>query len=55
MRSSIELVSFLETEFAIEYAAEELLLGQLNSLDGLVASVGRKLAETAPGAHPTQG
>ncbi len=45
----MELISFLETEFGIEYAAEELLLGQLNSLDGLVASVGRKLAEVAPG------
>ena len=46
----MELISFLETEFGVEYAAEELLLGQLNSLDGLVASVGRKLASTAPGA-----
>jgi acyl carrier protein len=46
----MELISFLETEFGVEYAAEELLLGQLNSLDGLVASVGRKLAEVAPGA-----
>ena len=53
----MELISFLETEFGVEYAAEELLLGQLNSLDGLVASVGRKLAEAAPGAageRPTQ-
>jgi acyl carrier protein len=53
----MELISFLETEFAVEYAAEELLLGQLNSLDGLVASVGRKLAEATTGAvdeHPTR-
>ena len=35
----MELVSFLETEFKIEYQPEELLLGQLNSLDGLVESV----------------
>lgn len=35
----MELVSYLETEFKIEYQPEELLLGQLNSLDGLVESV----------------
>ncbi len=38
----MELVSFLETEFKIEYQAEELLLGQLNSLDGLQDSVYNK-------------
>lgn len=40
----MELVSYLETEFKIEYQPEELLLGQLNSLNGLVESVSGKLA-----------
>lgn len=48
----MELVSFLETEFKIEYQAEELLLGQLNSLDGLVDSVGAKLV-TLPTSTPS--
>ena len=43
----MELVSFLETEFHIEYQAEELMLGQLNSLDGLVDSVDTKRASLA--------
>lgn len=43
----MELVCFLETEFTIEYQAEELLLGQLNSLDGILDSVVTKIG--APG------
>lgn len=41
----IELVSFLENEFKVEFQPEELMLGDINSLEGLSVAVDRKLAE----------
>lgn len=41
---AMELVTFLEEEFAIDIADKELIPANLDSVDGIVAMVERKLA-----------
>jgi len=39
----IELISYLELEFGIEFTDDDMMSGKMASFDGLVRFVGRKL------------
>lgn len=44
----VELVTFLESEFAIQFTEDEIVDGGLNTLAGITAAVSAKVARREP-------